>query len=290
MIAISKLTFLYNYHPVLSAVPYLAALWRTRVCCASDTTTPPFSRQVTEYPVNLLLILGCETWNHTMRRSRVKKAVSLWPACGWRLHTNLTCKTWLMVSKTGIIKNIAHEEPKLRQPDGSCLWQTPFFLRKKWRKLLCLEADAWDSRMGVLSSMLVFCQSWTPHPHAAFCAWLFTFTVKGNGFCLPTSFFTEKHLSYLFLWFPSLILGWGPRYGYSADQELTEIVSGQWHPLLWLAEGSKKLFPGVKQMEIVQGAAQVAQLHGKLWRGPSGSRVSLSLGRFCSAKSVSRKG
>lgn len=27
----------------------------------------------------------------------------------------------------------------------------------------------------------------------------------------------------------------------------------------------------------MQSAAQVAQLHGKLWRGPSGSRVSFSL-------------
>lgn len=81
-----------------------------------------------------------------MGRNRVNKAVFLWLACGRRLRTNLTCKTWLKVSKTGIVKNTAHEEQKLLFVIS---WMAPvsgkpFFLRKKWCKLLCLEVDAWD--------------------------------------------------------------------------------------------------------------------------------------------------
>lgn len=113
MIAISKLTFLYNYHPVLSEIPHLVSLWRTRrACCASDITMLPFSWQIIEYPVNLLFILGCETWNHPMGRSRENKAVSLRHTCGWRLHTNINSKTWWMLLKTGLIQNTTHGDPK----------------------------------------------------------------------------------------------------------------------------------------------------------------------------------
>ena len=80
MIAISKLTFLYNYHPVLSEIPHVVSLWRTRrACCASDITTLPFSWQIIEYRVNLFFILGCETWNLPMGRSRLSLAlVDMW--------------------------------------------------------------------------------------------------------------------------------------------------------------------------------------------------------------------
>lgn len=51
-----------------------------------------------------------------------------------------------------------------------------------------------------------------------------------------------------------------------------------------------KLFPGVKHLKIVQGPAQVTGLHGKVWRGTSGSRAFLfctaGAQTFCSAKAV----
>lgn len=109
MIAISKLTFLYNYHPVLSEIPHQVSLWRTRgACCALDITTLPFSRQTIEYPVNLLFILDCETGNHPMGRTRENKALPLWHMCGWRFSTNINCRTSWMVLKTGLIQSSAH--------------------------------------------------------------------------------------------------------------------------------------------------------------------------------------
>lgn len=47
-----------------------------------------------------------------MGRSRENKAVSLRHTCGWRLHTNINCKTWWMVLRTGLIQNTTHGGPK----------------------------------------------------------------------------------------------------------------------------------------------------------------------------------
>lgn len=136
---------------------------------------------------------------------------------------------------------------------------------------------------------MLFCQHWPPFPlaDASLCPWLFTFTLWRVmlSACQPASPLNASCLS-----FPVVpLLGFACRtqmWLFSRPRARKSLFSGQWHPHLWVTEWPMKFFLRVKQLEWVQGAAQVAWLHGKLWRGASNSRAFLvcraGTGRFWS--------
>lgn len=173
--------------------------------------------------------------------------------------------------------------------DDSCLSNTHFSLRRS-DVCCCVDVDVcssldhgWDCWDFVLLSTLTFLSP----PDASLCAWLFPFTLwrEMPSACQPASPLNAS--CYLFLWFPSLVLHVGPRCGYSADQELRKVyfqVSGTLIP----GSLSDQWSCSVEWMELewVQGAAQVAWLHGELWRGASNSLAFLvcraGIGRFWS--------
>lgn len=237
------------------------------------------SFQVSRGHISMLLFAATKAGN-TVFSSEIFQSVTWIPDV-----EALTLNTVDLIIKTGIPCRMCFS---LSPGWFLSLANTHFSLKRRWHTLLCLDVDVcssldhgWDCWDVVLSTLTLspcrcFFVSLTFH----------IYTVKGNAFCLPAS--TPLNASCLS--FPVVpLLGFACRtqmWLFSRTRARKSLFSGQWHLHLWVTEWPMKFFLRVKQLEWVQGAAQVSWLHGKLWRGASNLRAFLvcraGTGRFWS--------
>lgn len=235
------------------------------------------SFQVPRGHISMLLFAATKAGN-TVFSSEIFQSVTWIPDV-----EALTLNTVDLIIKTGIPCRMCFS---LSPGWFLSLANTHFSLKRRWHMLLCLDVDVcssldhgWDCWDVVLSTLtsLSPCRCLRP--------WLFTFTLWRwmLSACQPASPLNASCLS-----FPVVpLLGFAFRtqmWLFSRPRARKSLFSGQWHPHLWVTEWSMKFFLRVKQLDWVQGAAQVAWLHGKLWRGASNSRAFLvcrtGTGRF----------